>query len=226
MGLGNSPEPRCHGLRHESQRPLYLWRRPGLRARGDSLRQRPARHPRRRFASRFSDRPPYGHALRLHDFIGLAARRRRGTASTKPPCTARPTISIFRTRGRSRPVFRWIMVCGMNTTHDLASPRTGLRGRSSWARMGSRPAIGIRAFISISWSGGSHPTGRIGAGGGRGCPSRCGRAEHTVWHAGAAITTRLPNLFQEDFDHRRRALHGSADAYRQAGSFRPLSKTR
>jgi hypothetical protein len=24
-------------------------------------------------------------------------------------------------------------------------------------------------------------------------------SEHTVWHAGAAITTRLPNLFQEDF---------------------------
>jgi len=25
------------------------------------------------------------------------------------------------------------------------------------------------------------------------------QSEHTVWHAGAAITTRLPNLFQEDF---------------------------
>ena len=24
--------------------------------------------------------------------------------------------------------------------------------------------------------------------------------EHTIWHAGAAITTRLPNLFQEDFE--------------------------
>ncbi len=26
------------------------------------------------------------------------------------------------------------------------------------------------------------------------------QSEHTVWHAGAAITTRLPNLFQEDFE--------------------------
>lgn len=25
------------------------------------------------------------------------------------------------------------------------------------------------------------------------------QSEHTIWHAGAAITTRLPNLFQEDF---------------------------
>ena len=91
------------------------------------------------------------------------------------------------------------MVCGMNLTRALASPTTARPGRCFLGPNGqpahSRdPGVYQPLLVRIE-----PPYQADWHGWGPRLALEWQQSEHTVWHAGAAITTRLPNLFQEDF---------------------------
>ena len=103
VGSGNPGQPRCHDLRHQSQRPVHVWRRDGLFSRADHFGQRHARHPAGRSAARFAHRPAHGHSVFVQRHRRRQTSRPPATGSMKPRSAAKPTIFIFRTPGRPRP---------------------------------------------------------------------------------------------------------------------------
>ena len=184
-------QSRCHGFWHQSQRPLCLWRGTAYSPAPSPL---PAEHnihpgdPLPDSLTGLLTATPY----RTPSSLGL---RPQGDRFNEAASAARPTISTFRTRGKPLPPDRQLRSALRIEQTDQRGQEPHLGPRFSGARA-TRPS-GTPGEESICTTR-SRPTpglGWLGAASG----ARLRPRQHTVLHAGGAITTILTNLWQDDF---------------------------